>query len=428
MSGDGRPKRANGEGSVYQRKDGMWIGAAYVLTTTGHRKRVTVSAKDEGTAGRKLRRKIADSDAGIPVAANNWTVEAYLKYWLDNVVSTKRPRTIEGYSVVIRRHLVPELGKKKLQRLTAQDVRNFLARLRATCRCCADRIDANRPAKEQRCCAVGRCCGRTPSDRTVQQVHAVLRNALQHAMREEIITRNVARLVQVKSPRYDINRGLTFDQAKKLLVAVRGDRLEALYVLALYLGMRRGELLGLRWSDVDWDGWDRRCGEHSDEFCEDCAESYAPSFRVRQTLQRVGRELVFVPPKTETSERAYPLIRVCAEALVRHWDGQDDERDAAGADWQESGLVFASSRGGPIDPNYLRSSWHPLRVRAGLDGVRFHDLRHSCVTMLLRLGVPPHIVRDIVGHSAIEVTMTIYAHVSLEDKRAALGQLSAELN
>jgi integrase len=405
----------------------MWIGAAYVLTTTGHRKRVTVSATSEEAAWRKLRKKISDSDAGIPVSAESWTVEGYLKYWLENVVSTKRPRTIEGYSIVVRRHLVPGLGHKKLQRLSAQDVRTFLTRLRHDCQCCADKLDAKRPADARRCCAVGKCCGTVLSDRTIQQVHAVLRNALQHAVREEVIPRNVARLVQVKSPRYDVHRGLDADQARMLLKAARGNRLEALYVLALYLGMRRGELLGLRWSDIDWDRWDQPCKRHGDEFCESCPKDHFPSLQIRQTLQRVGTKLVFVPPKTEQSERVTPLPSIVAEALVEHWDRQDDEADAAGRAWEGSGLVFTTRMGGPIDPTYLRASWYPLRDRAGLAGVRFHDLRHSCVTLLLRLGIPPHIVRDIVGHSAIDVTMTIYAHVSLDDKREALRRLSDEL-
>ncbi|WP_309110197.1 tyrosine-type recombinase/integrase [Saccharothrix sp.] len=421
-----RGKRSNGEGSVYQRKDGLWVGAAYVLTTTGHRKRVTVSATQEEEAWRKLRKKIADSDAGIPVSAESWKVENYLRYWMDNVVATKRPRTVEGYAAVVRRHLIPGLGAKPLKRLSAQDVRTFLTRLRHDCRCCADKIDAKRPKEARRCCAVGKCCRLVLSDRTIQQVHAVLRNALQHAMREEIIPRNVAKLVQVKSPRYDVHRGLDADQARKLLKEAEGDRLEALYVLALYLGMRRGELLGLRWTDIDWDGWDERCREHADEFCEDCADLHFPSLEVRQTLQRVGKQLVFVPPKTDRSERATPLPRLVAEALIEHWDRQDDEAEAADA-WEDSGLVFTTPQGGPIDPTYLRASWYPLRKRAGLDGVRFHDLRHSCVTLLLRLGVPPHIVRDIVGHSAIDVTMTIYASVSLEDKREALKKLTEEL-
>ncbi|MEU5690934.1 tyrosine-type recombinase/integrase [Actinosynnema sp. NPDC020468] len=421
-----RSRRSNGEGSVYQRKDGLWIGAAYVLTTTGHRERVVVAATSSDEAWAKLRKKIADSDAGIPTSTDGWTVEGYLTYWVDNVVSTKRPRTVEGYSTVVRRHLIPGLGKKKLQRLSAQDVRTFMTKLRHDCRCCSERIDAKRSKASRRCCAVGKCCRLVLSDRTVQQIHAVLRNALQNAMREELVPRNVAKLVQVRSPRYDVHRGLDAEQARKLMKEAEGDRLLVLYVLALYLGMRRGELLGLRWTDIDWDGWDEKCAEHADEFCQDCADLHFPSLQIRQTLQRVGRELVFVPPKTEGSERSIPLPGFVAEALVEHWDRQDDEAEAAEG-WEDSGLVFTSLQGGPIDPTYLRASWYPLRTRAGLDGVRFHDLRHSCVTLLLRLGVPPHIVRDIAGHSDIAVTMTIYGSVSLQDKREALRKLAVEL-
>lgn len=224
-----------------------------------------------------------------------------------------------------------------------------------------------------------------------------------------------------------MNRGLTADQARTLLKAAENDRLKALYVLALYLGMRRGELLGLRWEDIDWDKWDEPCDEHADEFCEDCAEQHFPTLQIRQTLQRVGTKLVFVPPKTDRSERVMPLPLLVAWALVDHWDLQDDEAEAAGDRWEESELIFTTVLGGPIDPTYLRSSWYPVRKRAGLDEVRFHDIRHSCVTLLLRLGVPPHIVRDIVGHSNIEVTMMIYATVSLEDKRNALRRLTDEL-
>ncbi|MDQ3405333.1 MAG: site-specific integrase [Actinomycetota bacterium] len=398
-----------------------------MLTTTGHRKRVAVSAKSETLAWTRLRKKIADSDAGIPVAEESWTVERFLRYWMTNVATEKQPRTVEGYAVVVNRHLIPELGTKKLDRLSAQDVRSFMARVRSKCRCCAEGFDERRAERDRRCCAVGKCCKRTPSDRTVQQIHAILRNALQHAMREELIARNVAKLVKVKSPRYDVNRGLTFEQAKVLLKAAKGNRLAALYVLALYMGLRRGELLGLRWSDIDWDRWNRKCKPHGVEFCEDCADEFSPSFRIQQTLQRVGSTLRFVPPKTERSQRVYPLIRACAEALLDHWDQQDDEREQAEV-WEDSGLIFTTRLGGPIDPSNLRASWHPLRELAGLDDVRLHDLRHSCVTLLLRLGVPPHIVRDIVWHSDIGVTMTIYASVSLDDKRDALRRLSSELD
>jgi integrase len=240
----------------------------------------------------------------------------------------------------------------------------------------------------------------------VQSIHAVLRNALESAVREEIVPRNVAKLVQVPSPRYKINRGLTAQQAKATLHASAGHRLEALYVLALFLGLRRGELLGLRWKDVELDG---------------------AKLEVVQTLQRVGGSLRLVPPKTEDSARTVPLPPVCAQALREHKKRQFAERSTAWPDWEDHGLVFTSRRGTPIEPDNLRRSWSEIRIAAGLGATRFHDLRHTCVTLLLDLGTPPHVVREIVGHSAIEVTMTIYAHVSLEEKRKALGKLGDAL-
>lgn len=246
----------------------------------------------------------------------------------------------------------------------------------------------------------------TLSVRTVQYVHAVLRNALQNAMREELIGRNVAKLVQAQTPNYRVNRGLTVEQARRLLREAHSDRYYALYVLALYLGMRRGELFGLRWSDIDFD---RR------------------QLEIINTLQRVEGELRLVPPKTRDSQRTVPLPRVCLDAFREQRARQAVDRLAVGPYWQESGHVFASALGTPAEPANLRRSWYPLRTRAGLDGVKFHDLRHSCVTLLLSIGVPPNVVREIVGHADIGVTMGIYAHASLDDKREALRRLDEHL-
>jgi integrase len=245
-----------------------------------------------------------------------------------------------------------------------------------------------------------------PSVRLRQQVHAVLRNALEAAVREELIRRNVAKLVKVSGPKYKVNRGLTVDQARKLLVAAEDDRLHALYVLGLFLGLRCGELLGLHWSDVNLE---------------------AGTLTVRRNLQRVDGELRTVTPKTERSERTIPLLGATADALRRHADRQAEERSNAGPDWIETGHVFTSVIGTPIEPDNLRRSWYPLREKIGATDVRFYDLRHTCVTLLLHLGVPPHTVRDIAGHSAIEVTMTIYAHTSLGQMRDALTKLDDQL-
>lgn len=147
-----------------------------------------------------------------------------------------------------------------------------------------------------------------------------------------------------------------------------------------------------------------------------------------QSLQRVAGRLQFVRPKTSDSERTVPLPPICVEALQEHRKKLFMQRSDRWEDWKEHGLVFPSRCDTPMEPDNLRRSWGAIRTTAGLGEMRFHDLRHTCVTLLLNLGVPPQVVRDIVGHSDIEVTMTIYAHVSLDDKRGALHRLSQALS
>lgn len=148
--------------------------------------------------------------------------------------------------------------------------------------------------------------------------------------------------------------------------------------------------------------------------------------RIRQR-DRLSGALRAVPPKTEDSARTIPLPPPCVQALKEHQQQQTAEREQAWPDWEDHGFVFPSRRGTPMEPDNLRRSWTRIRRAAGLDAVRFHDLRHTCVTLLLDLGVPPHVVREIAGHSDIDVTMTIYAHVSLEEKRRALRKLGEAL-
>jgi integrase len=261
----------------------------------------------------------------------------------------------------------------------------------------------------------------------VQFIHAVLRNALQTAVREEVIPRDVAKLVKVTTPKYKVNRGLTV-----VLKAAKNERLYALYVLALCLGLRRGELFGLRWDDVKFvscEVCDGEGGAPDGTDCEACAGSgiESASLEVVQTVQRIAGELRFVPPKTDESVRTVPLPDLCIAALCEHKVRQEAERQAAGKDWQDNGLVFPSRLGTPMEPDNRRRSWGRIREKARIGDVRFHDIRHTCVSLLLDLGIPPHIVRDIVGHSDIEVTMTIYAHAAIDEKRKALGKLGDAL-
>jgi integrase len=395
-------RRANGEGTIYLRRDGRYEGAAFVPTSSGTSKRIRVYAGTREEARKKLTALQRQADQGIPVAAELWSLHRYLKYWLDEVVKPQqRPKTYQGYASVVHNHLVPGLGKKRLDRLTAKDVRQFIKGLSEGCHCCRAGLDAGRG----QCCSIGQCCGRRLSRRTVQQAHSVLRNALHSAMREELIFRNVASLVRVPAPAYRVDRGLSVEQAHKLIELSEPDRLHAFFVLAVMLGLRRGELLGLHWSDVDLNGG---------------------ALRVVHTLQRVGGRLQLVPPKTMSSVRTVPLPETCVAALRRHADRQEKERVEAAEAWQDSGLVFTSRVGTPLEPDNLRRHWEPLKTALGVE-LRFHDLRHTCVSLLLDLGVPPHVVREIVGHADIGVTMQIYAHASLDERRRAMDALDGRL-
>ncbi|GAA4834318.1 site-specific integrase [Actinomycetospora corticicola] len=397
-----RGRKVNGEGTIFQRSsDGLWVGAAYVHTTSGEVKRRRVYGKTHEEARKKLVKLQADDQAGIPAPDRSYTVSEYLELWLDRVRVEKRATTHRGYESAVRLHIAPLIGGKRLDRLTGADVRQFLTRLRAKCLCCANGYDKHRAAKDQ-CCSAGRCCGRHPTVRQVQFVHAVLRNGLSNAERDELIMRNVAKLVVVPTPTYSVGKGLTVAQARALLDAAKNTRWHALYVTAATLGLRRGELLGLRWRDLDFE---------------------AATLDVVQTVQRVGGRLVVDATKTRASEATIPLPKVTRRALLAHRDRQAAERTEAGVLWQDHGLVFATKLGTPVEPRALNRDFSALRVRAGMPTVRLHDLRHTVVSLLLDLGTPPHVVQAIARHADLDVTMSIYAHTNLDAMRQALDAI-----
>ena len=309
MAADKRRRRANGEGSIYQRaSDGLWVGMAYVYTTTGVRRRRPVYGHSFDEVREKLDRLRGDSANGIAVPDRSTTVGDYLDHWLAQVLETKRATTYRGYESAVRLHIRPVLGKIRLDKLTGADVRRLVAVTRRKCLCCLNGYDQHR-SDDKKCCSVGKCCGRTPSKRQIQFVHAVLRNALSSAERDELVTRNVAKLVQIPTPRYKVGKGLQLADVKKLLTEAKRTRLYALYVVAATLGLRRGELLGLRWEDLDLE---------------------RATLTVAQTVQRVGGRLVVDDTKSEASDATVPLPKVTRRALVEHRERQDKERvDAA---------------------------------------------------------------------------------------------------
>lgn len=396
--------RANGDGTIYQRKDGRWEAAGYVLAPGNTRKRVRVYGASRMEALGKLTEKIAASNLGLPVAASDCTVSDYLKYWLNGIaVHQVRENTHTRYAACIRLHLIPGLGAKKLARLTARDVRTFLDHLRSTCQCCTQGRDTAR----RTCCAIGQCCNKRLSPLTVTYIHSILKSALEHAVREDDLPRNVARNVKSPAPRPRRFKPFTASEARQFLHAASSNRLHALYELALRTGLRKGELLGLHWEDLDLES------------------GIAGIHRFLQRTRTGG--LTVLHTKTRASERRIVLPTECVNSLKTHREQQEEARRAAGTGWTDSGLVFTTPTGSPLEPANLTRSFGRLLNCAGLRRIRFHDLRHSTATLLLEQGVDLVVIKELLGHAHIGVTAGVYAHVRLRLQRQAIDTLGNAL-
>jgi integrase len=288
-------KRGNGEGSIYP-VDGGYRGYVWMTGTDGIRRRKYVKGRTyEETRDAWLALHTRARQG--PIAAAVPTVAQHFAYWLAEVVEpTLAPKTYEKYEMFSRLYIVPGLGTKRLDRLQVRDIRAWLNRLRLACQCCAQGKDAARPQGEQRCCAIGQCCGQHLSDRTIKDIRDTLRAALANAMAEELISRNVASVVRLPTSRRTKRAPWSVDEARAFLESARhdADPLYAAYVLVLVLGLRRGEALGLTWDDIDLAK--RELG-------------------ITRQLQRSRGELLHRETKTPGSEAILPLPDICVAAL-----------------------------------------------------------------------------------------------------------------
>ncbi|WP_410537500.1 tyrosine-type recombinase/integrase [Streptomyces sp. KL2] len=405
-------RRANGEGTITKRKDGRYHAAAYVYRPDGTRVRKFVYGKTREEVSGKLTEMQEKTRHGIPAATSAMPFGDYLTYWLAVIAPTRlKPATLNSYEGLSRLYISPALGRKRLNRLSPTDIRLFLAEFKSGCLCCLRGADAARAEEERTCCAVGRCCKRRPSARTVQYVHAVLRSALQQAVREELIARNVARIVETPTVERQEVRPLDAGEVRLLLRTARSHRLYALWLLLVSTGLRRGEVLGLTWSDIDL---------------------ATGQLRVRRNLQRIKRELIFGTPKTARSIRTVSLPKRCVDALRAHQERQAQERKVAGEKWkplpeQPSGLVFTTATGRPTDPRSLNRMLTILCRDAKVRRVRVHDLRHTCASLLLAQGVDARTIMETLGHSTITMTLDTYAHVMHTTLQAAADRMDEAL-
>ena len=358
-------QRGNGAGTVYPRKnrDGKVTGYRGSYFAPDGKRRY-VSAKRKGDAERALREAMTDASRGLTFDASNQTVSGYMTRWLEDFAKgTIAPRTYHNYRLQIREHIVPAFGTMKLSKLDAPNIQAlYTAKLR----------DGLKPS-------------------SVRYIHAVLHCALKKAVELRLISRNPTASARPPKIRQEEITPLDAHQARLLLEAAKHDRFECLYILSLTCGLRMGESLGLKWSDIDLD---------------------AGTLRVHRQVQRIrdGGGLVFSEPKN-ASRRTIDLPQRALEALRSYRKRQLEEQLRAGGKWQDNGLVFASRKGTPLDAqNIVNRYFKPLLRRAGLPDIRWHDLRHTCATLLLSRGTHPKMVQHLLGHASIQLTLDRYSH------------------
>ncbi len=304
---------------------------------------------------------------GTLILAPNQTLEAFLTYWLEKVVRlTIRARSYEQYLSVLNAHLIPSLGKIELQKLTVQQVQDFYARLHDE--------------------------GKSP--RSIRAIHAVLHQSLNYAVKHSLVAHNVASDASRPTVRRYKPKVLTEEQAKKLIEAVKDQRIEAFIILALTTAARRSELLALHWDDIDFK---------------------LKAMRIERSLTHSkGHGVYEAETKTETSRRTVMLANIAIDTLEEHHVKQNElrlERLESGETWLEQGLVFCGVDGDYLAFDTVRRLFLDALRDAGLPHMRLHDLRHSAATILLAKGVHPKLVQELLGHSNISMTMDVYSHV-----------------
>ncbi len=374
--------RSNGEGSIYEypEESGIWYAQVRIEGAPPKRRR----AKTQREVREKLKHLLAELEQGVDLTIQQPTVAQWCVTWLETFAVNLKPRIKEDYAGVVRRYIKDaKIGRRKLNQLTPADVQGWVN-------------DLSKKVAAQ----------------TVRNAHARLHKALAVAVRQRYITRNVTDDIALPSARTPPIKPLDFAQARALLTVLGKHRWKALYWLALNLGMRQGEILGLTWDAIDLD---------------------AGTLRIFQQLQRIKgaeglREFSLQTTKTKAGERLLQLDADLVTLLRLHKQNQDEERALRGEHWKNRfNLVFVTDTGAPIHFSDLIKQFKSALKKAELPPIRFHDLRHTAATLMLADGVPLVTVSKILGHSSPAITATIYAHALDEHKASAIASLGQRL-
>ena len=352
-------RRGHNEGTIRLRTDGRWEA---VVSLPGGQRR-SLYGKTRKEVQEKLRGALRDLEAGLDLSKGRLTVSQFLERWLsDSVKPSVKVKTWEGYESIVRVRVVPNLGSKSLDRLTSLDVQSLYSALGES----------------------------GLSSLSIKHTHRVLHRAMVQAVRWNLVVRNPCDgATPPQAQRREMNV-LTEEQVNVFLEATSDHPAHALYVLAITTGMRLGELLGLKWTDINME---------------------AGKLFVNRSLQRQNDAgIVFVEPKTARSRRTIQLSQLALSALRRHKTRQNEQRLFHGPEWHDTGLVFTNLVGEAPDPGWQRQVFQKALADAGLPTIRFHDLRHTAATLLLAKGVHVKVVSEMLGHTTITLTLDTYAH------------------
>lgn len=375
-------KRANGEGNVRQRPSGLWEGrVSYLDPTTDQRKSVSVYGATAAACRKELTKVRKRIEVGQPAKDSPDTVASWLKQWRESslAASDRKATTKALYNALSRKHLeTGNIGRKRLDRLKPSDIETMIVDLRA----------------------------KNLADSTVRQVYTVLRQALDVAVRDGLLATNP--VAKVKRPGVVLKEAkyLPSDEVARLLEAARPLRYYVGVLVMATTGLRRGEVCGLSWVDVD------------------LAKS---ELRVRHTLSRVDRALVLDTVKTERSRRRVPLHAGVVTALKTWRKQQLEERLAAGDQWTDTGMVFSTEFGTMVDPRNLLRTVEIAARKTGIEKVGAHTMRHSAAVAWLESGIHIKAAADLLGHSSISITGDLYGHTTDDTARAAVNGLGTAL-
>ncbi|WIG58298.1 MAG: hypothetical protein OJF49_001043 [Ktedonobacterales bacterium] len=369
-------RRGNNEGGISKRSDGRWM--ARITLDGGTRK--ALYGKTRAEVAKKMQEALHDVGRGVPLVDERQTVKQYLTGWYETMRSQIRPSSYRRYGDYVN-HLVPGLGQHSLAKLSPQHLQAFYNRK------LAEGLSAT----------------------TVHAIHSMLHRALDDALQMGLVSRNVSEML--KPPKRDHREmmPLSVIEVRRFLDVVADDRFYALYVLALSTGMREGELLALRWQDVDLA---RRIAQ------------------VRMNVQETSGRYIVAETKTAYSRRTVALTQAAVDALTAHWQHQQRDKATMGDQWDNTlDLVFPNGYGGIMIPhNITKRSFKRYLVKAGLSReTRFHDLRHTAATLLLASGVNVKVVSEMLGHSNVSITLSTYAHVLPHMQQSAVQAMDTLL-